>query len=236
MLVVEGIDSFYGRVQALRGVTLSVADGEMVALFGANGAGKTTTLRAISGMVSTRAGAISFEGRDLGGLTPERVAALGVAHIPEGRGVFSGMTVWQNLKMGGFVHRLPPDELDRRIDEVLALFPRLGERMGQAAGTMSGGEQQMLAIARALIGRPKLLMLDEPSHGLAPKVVQELFELLAKLRAGGTSLLIVEQYAAVALSVVDRGYVLERGRVVSEGAAARLRADWHELAGAYLGT
>jgi len=235
VLAVERIDASYGKVQALRGVSLRVDAGEMVALFGANGAGKTTTLRAISGVLPAR-GSITFEGTNLIGLTPEQTAAAGIAHIPEGRGIFAGLTVWQNLKMGGFVHRLPDDELRRRVDAVLTLFPRLGERMSQAAGTMSGGEQQMLAIARALIGKPKLLMLDEPSHGLAPIVVQELFELLAKLRQGGMAQLIVEQYAAVALSVVDRGYVLERGSVVFEGEASRLRADWRELAGAYLGT
>lgn len=235
MLAVDGIDIFYGRVQALRGVTLQVAQGEMVALFGANGAGKTTTLRAISGLVPLRAGDVRFEGVSLGGISPERSAAMGIAHIPEGRGIFPRMTVEQNLKMGGYIGRLPAAVLASRIEQVVETFPRVKERLGQAAGTLSGGEQQMLAIARALIAKPKLLMLDEPSHGLAPKLVQELFVLLGTLRAEGVSMLIVEQYAAVALSATQRGYVLERGRVVLSGEAEELRADRRSLAGAYLG-
>ena len=235
MLAVDGLDAFYGHVQALRGVSLTVAGGEMVALFGANGAGKTTTLRSISGLVERWSGRIELDGASLEGLTPEETAGLGVAHIPEGRGIFPRMTVWQNLKMGAYLRRLPPDDFQQESEAVLENFPTLKARAGQSAGTLSGGEQQMLAIARALISKPRLLMLDEPSHGLAPKVVQEVFVLLDHLRAGGMAILIVEQYATVALSVVARGYVLDRGRVVLAEDAATLRKDWAKLAGAYLG-
>ena len=235
MLLVDGLDVVYGHVQALRNVSLTVADGETVGLLGANGAGKTSTLRAISGLVPPHVGEITFEGRSLRGMDPEETATLGIAHIPEGRGIFPRMTVRQNLTMGAYVRRLRPAPLAARIAEVLDVFPQLKGRLRQPAGTLSGGEQQMLAIARALIARPKLMMLDEPSHGLAPLVVKDVFVLLDRLRAGGMSLLIVEQYASVALSVVDRAYVLERGRVALSGTAASLRKDRRSLAGAYLG-
>jgi branched-chain amino acid transport system ATP-binding protein len=236
VLLVEAIDVFYGHVQALRGVSLTVNEGEIVGLFGANGAGKTTTLRAISGLVPPASGDVSFDGRSLRETTPEEAAQRGVAHIPEGRGIFPRMTVRQNLKMGAYVRRLRPPALVARTDEVLNVFPHLKDRLRQPAGTLSGGEQQMLAIARALISKPRLLMLDEPSHGLAPVVVKEVFGLLDELRAGGMSLLIVEQYAAVALAVVDRAYVLERGAVAMSGTAEEINANRRSLAGAYLGT
>ncbi|MEX2556994.1 MAG: ABC transporter ATP-binding protein [Actinomycetota bacterium] len=236
MLDVDGVDVFYGRVQALRGVSLTVGAGEMVALFGANGAGKTTTLRAISGLVPAVAGRITFEGRSIAHLKAEETAALGIAHIPEGRGVFPRLSVWQNLKMGAYLRRPTASALAAGIDEVLDIFPVLKERLRQPAGTMSGGEQQMLAIARALISKPKLLMLDEPSHGLAPIIVKEVFVLLDRLRTSGMALLIVEQYASAALAVAGRAYVLERGRVVLAGDAETLRKDRAGLAGAYLGT
>ena len=235
MLAVREADAFYGRVQALRGISLDVAEGEMVALFGANGAGKTTTLRAISGMLPVAAGDVTFEGRRLNGMSPEAISKLCIAHIPEGRGIFPAMTVWQNLKMGGYGKRLKAAVLSERVERVVSLFPRLSERLGQHAGTMSGGEQQMLAIGRALVGSPRLLMLDEPSHGLAPKIVQEVFALLANLRSEGMGLLVVEQYAAVALSVAERGYVLDRGRVAFSGSSDAIAADADALAGAYLG-
>ncbi len=235
MLRVEGIDVFYGHVQALRDVSIAVSDGEMVALLGANGAGKTSTLRAISGMVAVASGSVSFGDADLTGATPEHTAYAGIAHIPEGRGIFPRMTVAQNLKMGAYVRRLKPSELEARTGEVLDVFGGLKERLRQRAGTLSGGEQQMLAIARALISQPKLLMLDEPSHGLAPMVVRDVFRLLDELRSGGTSLLVVEQYASVALSAVDRAYVLERGRVALSGSASEIARDRQSLAGAYLG-
>lgn len=235
MLELIGVDASYGKVQALRGVSLRVGTGEMVALLGANGAGKTTTLRAISGQVAVHGGRVEFDGADITGCAPERTAAMGIAHIPQGRGIFSEMTVWQNLKMGGFAQRLKTPVFTSRAEEVLDIFPRLRDRIDQVAGTMSGGEQQMLAIGRALIGAPRLLMLDEPSHGLAPKIVEDVFVLLSKLAASGVGLLIVEQYAATALKVVHRGYVLERGRVSVEGEAEALLRDRRSLVGAYLG-
>jgi len=235
VLAVRDIDVFYGRVQALRSVSLEIASGEMVALFGANGAGKTTSLRAISGMLPIIAGEVTFEGKRLNGMSPEAVSGLGIAHIPEGRGIFPHMTVWQNLKMGGYGKRLKTGPLSEQIDRVVTLFPRLKERLGQQAGTMSGGEQQMLAIGRALVGSPRLLLLDEPSHGLAPKIVQEVFALLANLRTEGMGLLVVEQYAAVALAVAERGYVLDRGVVAFAGDAASIASDPSALVGAYLG-
>jgi branched-chain amino acid transport system ATP-binding protein len=235
VLAVRDIDVFYGRVQALRSVSLEIAAGEMVALFGANGAGKTTSLRAISGMLPIIAGEVTFEGERLNGMSPEAVSGLGIAHIPEGRGIFPHMTVWQNLKMGGYGRRLKTGALSEQIDRVVTLFPRLKERLGQQAGTMSGGEQQMLAIGRALVGSPRLLLLDEPSHGLAPKIVQEVFALLANLRTEGMGLLVVEQYAAVALAVAERGYVLDRGVVAFAGDAASIASDPSALVGAYLG-
>jgi branched-chain amino acid transport system ATP-binding protein len=235
VLVVSDLDVSYGHVRALRGLSVRVDPGEMVALFGANGAGKTTTLRAISGLVGVGRGRIELDGQPITGAAPEHTAALGIAHIPEGRGVFPRLTVGQNLKMGAYRARLAPAELRASFDTVLAEFPVLRSRLRQAAGTLSGGEQQMLAIARALVTRPRLLMLDEPSHGLAPKAVQEVFALLGRLREQGMAQLIVEQYASVALSVVERGYVLERGRVAFAGTADDLRRDWRSLVGAYLG-
>jgi branched-chain amino acid transport system ATP-binding protein len=235
VLLVEGIDVFYGHVQALRGVSLDVKDGEIVCLLGANGAGKTSTLRAVSGLVAIESGDVLFGGRRLNGMTPEEIAALGVAHIPAGRGIFPRLTGWQNLKMGGYVGRPSRQQLDSRVAEILDVFPQLKGLLRRPAGTLSGGEQQMLAIARALIARPALLMLDEPSHGLAPLVVKDVFTLLTRLRDTGTSLLIVEQYASIALSVADRAYVLERGRVSLSGTAAAVRRNSSHLAGAYLG-
>ncbi|HVL89707.1 MAG TPA: ABC transporter ATP-binding protein [Actinomycetota bacterium] len=235
MLAVRDIDVFYGRVQALRSVTLEIGPGEMVALFGANGAGKTTTLRAITGMLPLTTGEVVFDGTKLNAMSPEAINALGIAHIPEGRGIFPHMTVWQNLKMGGYAKRLKAGPLAEQVDRVVGLFPRLKERLGQQAGTMSGGEQQMLAIGRALVGSPRLLLLDEPSHGLAPKIVQEVFALLANLRTEGMGLLVVEQYAAVALSVAERGYVLDRGAVAFAGDAESIASDPNALVGAYLG-
>jgi branched-chain amino acid transport system ATP-binding protein len=235
VLRVEGIDVFYGHVQALRGVSLELNDGEIVSLLGANGAGKTSTLRAISGLVPVARGDVVFDGRRLNGASPDETAQLGIAHIPEGRGIFPRSSVWQNLKMGGYVRRLREAELRARVDDVVGVFPALKGLLRRPAGTLSGGEQQMLAIARALIARPRVLMLDEPSHGLAPMVVKDVFTLLTHLRDAGTALLIVEQYASIALSVADRAYVLERGRVSLSGTAAAVRRNKKHLAGAYLG-
>jgi branched-chain amino acid transport system ATP-binding protein len=235
LLTVDSLRARYGHVDALRDVGFTLNEGEMLAIFGANGAGKTTTLRALSGMIAPARGTILYGGKDIAGLAPERVAALGIAHIPEGRGIFSHMTVWENLRMGGYIKRLPAPALARRAETVLEMFPILAQRTAQQAGTLSGGEQQMLAIARALIAEPKILLLDEPSHGLAPKVVREVFTTLSALRSQGTSIVVVEQYAAVALSVADHALILDRGRVVFDGGPDALARDRSALAGAYLG-
>ncbi|MCA1831617.1 MAG: ABC transporter ATP-binding protein [Actinomycetota bacterium] len=234
MLVVDNLSVSYGHIQALRDVSLTVARGEMVALIGANGAGKTTTLRAISGLVSADSGAVRWDDTLLTGMAAERISKVGLAHIPEGRGVFPRLTVAQNLKMGAYVRRKRISNLDADIESALELFPQLGPRMNQPAGTMSGGEQQMLAIARALVGKPSFLMLDEPSHGLAPAIVEHVFELLDHLREQGLAVLVVEQHVAAVLSRAQRAYVLERGRVTLAGASADL--EHGRLADAYLGS
>jgi branched-chain amino acid transport system ATP-binding protein len=223
LLELVALDARYGPVQALRGLSLVVPEGSMLALLGANGAGKTTTLRAVSGTVRT-SGRVLLDGRVLRGRTPDSVARLGVAHVPEGRGILGDLTVRENLRLGGFARgrRARRDDLAR----VYAHFPRLAQRERQLAGTLSGGEQQMLALARALLSRPRLLMLDEPSLGLAPLVVREIFALLAKLNAEeGLTVLLVEQNASLALAVCDRACVLEAGRVAVAGASEALRLD-----------
>jgi branched-chain amino acid transport system ATP-binding protein len=222
LLELEGVQAHYGQIVALHDVSLSVGEGEVVALLGANGAGKTTTLRAISGLVS-KSGAVRYGGKDVRGASPERLARLGVAHVPEGRGLFPELTVWENLRMGAYVRR------DRKavradMERATAHFPWILERRSQHAATLSGGEQQMLAVARALVARPKLLMLDEPSLGLAPLVTQELFRVVRQLNEEeGLAVLVVEQNAQIALAASQRAYVLEVGRVAVEGSSAELR-------------
>ena len=221
LLELQDVEARYGQVAALHGVSLTVGEGEVVALLGANGAGKTTTLRAVSGTVR-KSGRVLYAGRDVSRRTPERLARLGVAHVPEGRGILAELTVWENLRLGAYVRR------DRTVKEDLEriseLFPWLQERRGQQAGTLSGGEQQMLALARALVARPRLLMLDEPSLGLAPLVVQELFRVVHTLNEEeGLTVLVVEQNAGIALEVSQRAYVLEVGRVAVEGSSDELR-------------
>jgi len=222
LLQLEEVQARYGPIQALHGVTLAVDDGEIVALLGANGAGKTTTLRSISGTVRT-SGQIAFRGRRLARKGPEAAAQAGIAHVPEGRGILGELTVWENLRLGAYTRR------DRRVvkrdlDRVAAYFPWMAERRNQEAATLSGGEQQMLALARALAARPRLLMLDEPSLGLAPIVVQELFRIVTELNADdGLTVLVVEQNANIALQASSRAYVLEVGRVVVEGTSDELR-------------
>jgi branched-chain amino acid transport system ATP-binding protein len=222
LLELVDVGARYGAVQALHGVSLAVEEGSVVAVLGANGAGKTTTLRAVSGMVRS-SGDVVFDGRRLGRHSPDAVARLGVGHVPEGRGTFAALTVWENLRLGAYARRdggSPKGDLER----MLGYFPWLGERRNQAAGTLSGGEQQMLAIARALMGRPRLLMLDEPSLGLAPMVVREIFRLLGELNAKeGLTVLVVEQNAALALRSSQHAYVLEVGRVALSGPSAELR-------------
>jgi len=233
MLEISGLQVAYGDVQALWGVDIEVPAGRIVALLGANGAGKTTTLRTVSGLVRPRAGRIRFDGRDVTGLAPYAIVGLGLGHIPEGRRLWPGMTVQDNLELGAFPARARPATRESR-DRVLRLFPRLAERQRQLAGTLSGGEQQMLAIGRALMARPRLLMLDEPSLGLAPLVVSELFQIIRTVNGEGVTVLVVEQNVHQALAIADHGYVLETGRVVTAGDARALLDD-PVIKEAYLG-
>ncbi len=233
MLELKGVEVQYGEVQALHGVSMRVDAGETVVLVGANGAGKSTTLRAISSLVPCSKGEIIFDGQRIDKLAAHRLVQLGVIHVPEGRQVFPQMTVSENLYLGAyFCH--DSQERNRRLDRVLRLFPILSTRRHQSAGTLSGGEQQMLAIGRGLMANPRLLMLDEPSLGLAPALVDGIFDVLIELNREGTTLLLVEQNANVALSIADRGYVLETGTIVKQGMAGDLLDD-EEVRQAYLG-
>lgn len=221
MLEVSNLEVRYGVIRALRDVSLHVDTGEVVTLIGANGAGKSTLLRTISGLVRPTAGSIRFEGRDITRTPPDRIVQMGIGHAPEGRGVFANLTVRENLLLGAYTRR-DNDGIRRDMDRVTNLFPRLAERMNQLAGTLSGGEQQMLAIGRALMGRPRLLMLDEPSLGLAPLLVQEIFHTLKEINEAGTTILLVEQNAHMALHIANRGYVLQTGEVVLQDTAQAL--------------
>ena len=232
MLTVSGVSAGYGRVPVLHHVGLTVGPGEVVALLGANGAGKTTLLRVLAGELRPTAGTVDFHGRDLVGLRPEGVVRAGVALVPEGRRMFAGLTVRENLLLGGYSRRRA--ELGPDLDRIYGFFPRLAQRAEQAAGRLSGGEQQMVAIGRALMARPRLLMIDELSQGLAPTVVDDLIDLLPALAGDGMAILLVEQDVEAALAVAARGYVLELGSIVREGAAAALLAD-SSLTDAYLG-
>ena len=232
-LEIEGLEVGYGRISAVHGISISVPDGQVVCLIGANGAGKTTTMRAISGLVRPRAGRIRFDGRDIAGQPAHRIAAAGLRQVPEGRQCFAELTVAENLALGAYL-TTDRNEIARRQQGVLARFPRLRERLGQPAGSMSGGEQQMLAIGRALMGAPRLLLLDEPSMGLAPLFVEEIFAIIAALKADGTTILLVEQNASAALDVADHAYVLEIGRIVLSGPASEV-ANNSVVAAAYLG-
>jgi branched-chain amino acid transport system ATP-binding protein len=234
MLEIDAIDVSYGPVKALRGVSLRVDEGEMVALLGSNGAGKTSTLRTISGLLAPARGAIRIGGVDAGGMPAHRVVNLGVAHLPEGRELFPELTVLENLRLGHWRHRRDHASEARRVDEVMDLFPRLRERAGQNAGTLSGGEQQMLAVARALMSSPRLLLVDELSLGLAPIIVEQLFETLEEVNRQGTAILLVEQFVHLALKHTARAYVLARGQIAVEGASSELAAS-PELLAAYLG-
>jgi branched-chain amino acid transport system ATP-binding protein len=232
VLEVEQIDVFYGRIQALRGVSLHVDEGEIVTLIGANGAGKTTTLRAISGLTPASAGAVRLRGQDITRLQAEDIVPKGIGHAPEGRRIFARMTVRENLDLGAYIRR--DGETRRDMERVYTLFPRLKEREGQLAGTLSGGEQQMLCIGRALMSRPKVLLLDEPSLGLAPLMVDTIFQVIREINAEGTTILLIEQNALKALGVAARGYVLETGRIVKEGTSKAL-LDSPDVQRAYLG-
>jgi branched-chain amino acid transport system ATP-binding protein len=233
LLIVDNISVYYGAILALRNVSFIVSGGEIVSLIGANGAGKSTTLRALSGVVRPSAGSIVHDGKSIAGLPSHRIARLGIAHVPEGRGVFANMSVRENLEMGAYA-RSSRDEVEESFERVFGLFPRLSERAGQLAGTLSGGEQQMLAIGRGLFQRPDLLLLDEPSMGLSPLLVSEIFRMIVEINRAGTTILLVEQNAAMALAVADRAYVLEAGEIVLEGKASDLQED-PKVRAAYLG-
>lgn len=233
LLRVAALTSHYGRIRALEGVELSVRRGELIALVGANGAGKTTLLRCISGVQPVSAGSILYEGEEIVRIQPERRVRNGICQVPEGRQVFGPMSVQDNLRLGA-VTRGQDDAVASDLEAMYAMFPVLREKRDRAAGTLSGGQQQMLALCRALMGRPRLLLLDEPSMGLAPLLVQEIFEAIARLRELGTTMLLVEQNARAALTIADRGYVLESGRIVMEG-SGRMLLDRPEIQAAYLG-
>jgi branched-chain amino acid transport system ATP-binding protein len=233
LLAVNELVLAYGKIVAVKGVDLTIEAGRVVCLIGANGAGKTTILRGISGLLRPKSGKVEFQGEVISRLPSYRIARMGVVLVPEGRQIFTQMSVGENLRMGGYLVA-DQHELQRRLDEVVALFPRLRERLGQSAGSLSGGEQQMLAMGRALMAQPNVLLLDEPSMGLAPKLVEEIFELIAKLKAAQRTTLLVEQNARLALEVSDDAYVLETGRIRLSGKAREIAADQRVLA-AYLG-
>jgi len=233
MIALKGASAAYGRVPAITEVTIEVGEGEAVGLLGANGAGKSTTLRAISGLVKLTAGTITFLGKDLAALPPYRVTELGIAHVPEGRQVFPEMTVQENLEIGSYAPRAKQDRT-RSLELVYGIFPRLAERRSQLAGTMSGGEQQMLAVGRGMMLKPRLLMLDEPSLGLAPVMCDVTFEKIQEIHKLGTAILLVEQNVSRALTLVQRAYVLESGRVIMQGSSAEL-ANNKQVQAAYLG-
>jgi branched-chain amino acid transport system ATP-binding protein len=231
LLELKDVVVHYGKIEALRGISLQVDEGEIVTLIGANGAGKTTTLKTISGLRPLSSGGVLFEGADIGKMPGHKRVVAGISQVPEGRGIFPGMTVQDNLLMGAYIR---DDDFSAELAEAFDLFPRLAERRTQAAGTMSGGEQQMLAIGRALMAKPKVLLLDEPSMGLAPMLVQQIFEIIKEINRRGTTVLLVEQNAAQALKLAHRAYVLEVGRIVKSAPAAELLDD-PAVRAAYLG-
>jgi branched-chain amino acid transport system ATP-binding protein len=235
LLEIESLVARYGSIEALHGISLEVAEGEIVSLLGANGAGKSTTLKAISRIVVPTAGDVRFAGRSLGGLDPEDVVALGIAHVPEGRRIFPGLNLIDNLRLGATARRAGRAEIERDVDEVVTIFPKLRTLSGKLGWTLSGGEQQMLAIARGLMARPKLLLLDEPSLGLAPLVVKDVMQTIARIARDGTTVLLVEQNAHLALQIASRAYVLETGRVALSGPSATL-LESDEMRAAYLGS
>ncbi len=232
MLALDDVHTYYGNIHALRGISLDVRQGEIVTLIGANGAGKTTTLKTISGLLHPRQGTVTFEGKDVSHVPAFKLVTSGIGHAPEGRRIFSRLTVLENLQMGGFTRK--QSEITEDLERVYTLFPRLRERATQRGGTLSGGEQQMLAIGRALMGRPRVLLLDEPSLGLSPILVQQIFSIIKEINAQGTTILLVEQNALQALSIANRGYVLQTGHVVLAGDALSLREN-EMVRKAYLG-
>ena len=232
ILKVDDINVYYGAIHAIKGVSFQVNEGEVVTLIGANGAGKSTILKTVAGLLSSHTGSIQFMGKNLGGIPAHKIVPMGLALVPEGRQIFLQMTVEENLQMGAFTR--PADEYDASIADVYQRFPRLKERQNQIAGTLSGGEQQMLAMGRALMSKPSLLMLDEPSMGLAPILVEQIFDIIQELNQHGTTILLVEQNAQMALSVAHRGYVLETGKIVTTGSGEELLED-EAVKKAYLG-
>ncbi len=233
MLKVEDINVYYGNIQALKGVSFHIDQGEIVTLIGANGAGKSTLLKTVSGLLKPKQGKIMYEGKSIGGKAAQTIVKQGISHVPEGRRVFANMTVEENLQLGAYL-RKDRDGIKADMERVFELFPRLHERFKQPAGTMSGGEQQMLAMGRALMAKPKLLLLDEPSMGLAPLLVKTIFRIIEEINAAGTTILLVEQNANLALSIADRAYVVETGRIVLSGAAEELTSS-EKVKMAYLG-
>lgn len=233
MLKIDNIDVYYGAIHALKGISLEVNEGEIVTLIGANGAGKSTTLRTISGLLKTKTGSITFLGQNIAGVRAHEIVKKGISQVPEGRRVFAEMTVMENLDLGAFV-RKDKAGIQQDLKHVFELFPRLEERKNQSAGTLSGGEQQMLAMGRALMSRPKLLLLDEPSMGLAPLLIKEIFNIIVDINKSGTTVLLVEQNANMALSIANRAYVLETGRITLSGKAQDLAAS-EDVRKAYLG-
>ncbi|MBQ8918028.1 MAG: ABC transporter ATP-binding protein [Oscillospiraceae bacterium] len=232
LLSVNDINVYYGSIHAIKGVSFEVNEGEVVTLIGANGAGKSTILNTVSGLLHSKTGSVAFDGQDIGGVAPHNIVKMGMAHCPEGRRVFSQLTVEENLQMGGFTR--PSSEIPQSMEEVYTQFPRLKERRRQIAGTLSGGEQQMLAMGRALMSNPKLLLLDEPSMGLAPILVAQIFDIIDQLHKAGKTILLVEQNAQMALSIATRGYVLETGKVVLTGEGRDLLVN-DAVRKAYLG-
>lgn len=235
LLSLTDVESFYGKIQALKGISLEIYEGEIVTLLGSNGAGKSTTLKTISGLVKPKNGEILFQGRSIVQMQPHQIVEAGVIHVPEGRRVFNGLTVVENLELGGFTIRGEKRFVREGIKRSFELFPRLKERSSQLAGTLSGGEQQMLAICRGLMARPKLLMLDEPSMGLAPIIVQEIMAIIKEINRQGTTILLIEQNTKAALGLAHRGYVMEIGRITVQNTAEVLRRD-DSIVKAYLGT
>ena len=233
MLEVKDLEVYYGMIQAIKGISFEVNKGEVIALIGANGAGKTTTLHTITGLLSPKKGSVIFEGKDITKIPAHKIVSMGMAHVPEGRRVFADLSVYENLKLGAYT-RKDKENLNKDLENIYKRFPRLAERKNQSAGTLSGGEQQMLAMGRALMSKPKLIVMDEPSMGLSPIFVNEIFDIIRVVSESGTTVLLVEQNAKKALSIADRAYVLETGKIVTSGKASELLED-DSIKKAYLG-
>ena len=233
MLEVKDLEVYYGMIQAIKGISFEVNKGEVIALIGANGAGKTTTLHTITGLLSPKKGSVMFEGKDITKIPAHKIVSMGMAHVPEGRRVFADLSVYENLKLGAYT-RKDKENLNKDLESIYDRFPRVAERKNQSAGTLSGGEQQMLAMGRALMSKPSIILMDEPSMGLSPILVNEIFDIIESISKSGTTVLLVEQNAKKALSIADRAYVLETGKIVTSGKASELLED-DSIKKAYLG-